>query len=53
MEMDSLTHWSMEATLTPYLDTPSTISSSPGTNGSFPSCYERNTTDTLCTYVTC
>lgn len=35
-----LTHWSSEATLTPYFDTPRIISLSPGTKGSFPSCCE-------------
>lgn len=33
-----LTHWSSEATLTPYLDTPRIISLSSGTKGSFPPC---------------
>lgn len=41
--MSRLTHWSKDATLTPYLDTPRIISSSPGTNGSFPSCFRENT----------
>lgn len=38
-----LTHWSNEATLTPYLDTPRTSSLSSGTKGSFPSCCQRST----------
>lgn len=47
----SLTYWSKVVTLIPYLETPIINSSSPGTNGSFPSCFRKKTRKVLYAHV--